>query len=83
MADRILKLARPRKAASESHRYRLQVLDRAAQIMDCFGFDHKELSVSEIGRRTRMHKSTTHRTLMAPDIINSSNKTTSAFCPCT
>jgi DNA-binding IclR family transcriptional regulator len=59
MADRILKLARP------SDRYRIQVLDRAAQIMDCFGFDHKELSVSEIGRRTRLHKSTTHRILMA------------------
>ena len=48
MADGILKLARPRKVASASNRYRIQVLDRAAQIMDCFGFDHKELSVSEI-----------------------------------
>ena len=65
MADRILKLAHPRKATSTSNRYRIQVLDRAAQIMDCFGFDHKELSVSEIGRRTRLHKSTTHRILMA------------------
>jgi DNA-binding IclR family transcriptional regulator len=65
MADRILHLARPRKAASASNRYRIQVLDRAAQIMDCFRFDHKELSVSEIGRRTRLHKSTTHRILMA------------------
>ena len=65
MADRILKLAHPRKAASTSNRYRIQVLDRAAQIMDCFRFDHKELSVSEIGRRTRLHKSTTHRILMA------------------
>jgi DNA-binding IclR family transcriptional regulator len=65
MADRILKLARPRKVASASNRYRIQVLDRAAQILDCFGFDHKELSVSEIGSRTALHKSTTHRILMA------------------
>jgi DNA-binding IclR family transcriptional regulator len=33
--------------------------------MDCFGFDHKELSVSDIGSRTGLHKSTTHRILMA------------------
>ncbi len=33
--------------------------------MDCFGFEHKELSVSEIGSRTGLHKSTTHRILMA------------------
>jgi IclR family KDG regulon transcriptional repressor len=65
MTHRILKLARPRKVASASNRYRIQVLDRAAQIMDCFGFDHKQLSVSEIGSRTGLHKSTTHRILMA------------------
>jgi len=28
------------------------VIDRAAQILDCFGFDHQELSVSEIGVKT-------------------------------
>jgi len=65
MTHRILKLARPRKVASASNRYRVQVLDRAVHILDCFGFDHKELSVSEIGSRTRLHKSTTHRILMA------------------
>ena len=48
-----------------SSRYRIQVLDRAVEIMDCFGFDHKELSVSEIGNKTGLHKSTTHRILMA------------------
>jgi IclR family transcriptional regulator, KDG regulon repressor len=65
MTHRILKLARPRKVASASNRYRIQVLDRAVHILDCFGFDHKELSVSEIGSRTGLHKSTTHRILMA------------------
>ena len=65
MADRILKLTRSRKAAAAANRYRIQVLDRAAQIMDCFGFDRKELSVSELGNRTGLHKSTAHRILMA------------------
>ena len=32
-----------------SDRYRIHVIDRAAQILDCFGFDHQELGVSEIG----------------------------------
>src|ERR1700741_1179376 len=48
-----------------SERYRIQVIDRAAQILDCFGFDHLELSVSEIGAKTALHRSTAHRILMA------------------
>jgi DNA-binding IclR family transcriptional regulator len=35
------------------------------EILDCFGFDHHELSVSEIGSRTGLHWSTAHRILMA------------------
>jgi len=27
-----------------SDRYRIHVIDRAAQILDCFGFDHQELA---------------------------------------
>lgn len=46
-------------------RYRIHVLDRAVQILDCFGFDHLELSVSEIALKTGLHKSTAHRILMA------------------
>lgn len=45
--------------------YRIQVIDRAANIMDCFTFEHPELSVSEISERTGLHKSTGHRILMA------------------
>jgi IclR family transcriptional regulator, KDG regulon repressor len=41
------------------------VIDRAAQILDSFGFDHQELSVSEIGVKTGLHRSTAHRILMA------------------
>jgi IclR family KDG regulon transcriptional repressor len=57
------KLQRTSKAAVE--RYRIHVIDRAAQILDCFGFDHQELSVSEIGAKTGLHRSTAHRILMA------------------
>jgi IclR family KDG regulon transcriptional repressor len=46
-------------------RYRIHVIDRAAQILDCFGFEHQELSVSEIGAKTNLHRSTAHRILMA------------------
>ena len=41
------------------------MIDRAAQILDTFGFDHQELSVSEIGAKTGLHRSTAHRILMA------------------
>src|SRR6266478_6271334 len=57
------KLQRTSKAPVE--RYRIHVIDRAAQILDCFGFDHQELSVSEIGAKTHLHRSTAHRILMA------------------
>ena len=53
MADRTLKLERHRTSSSISDRYRIQVLDRAVRILDCFGFDHQELSVSEIGDQDR------------------------------
>jgi len=52
-------------AKAPSDRYRIHVIDRAAEILDCFGFDHQELSVSEIGAKTGLHRSTAHRILMA------------------
>ena len=54
-----------RSSKTLSDRYRIHVIDRAAQILDCFGFDHQELSVSEIGAKTHLHRSTAHRILMA------------------
>jgi len=54
-----------RTQASSSNRYRIHVIDRAAQILDSFGFEHQELSVSEIGAKTHLHRSTAHRILMA------------------
>jgi len=54
-----------RRARDASNRYRIHVIDRAVQILNCFGFDHQELSVSKIGTMTGLHRSTTHRILMA------------------
>ena len=54
-----------RTPKAPSGRYRIHVIDRAAQILDCFGFEHQELSVSEIGAKTSLHRSTAHRILMA------------------
>src|SRR5262245_14490678 len=45
--------------------YRIQVVDRATQILECFHFDAHELSVREISQRTGLHKSTAHRILIA------------------
>jgi IclR family transcriptional regulator, KDG regulon repressor len=59
------KEAPQRTLKAQSVRYRIHVIDRAGQILDCFGFDHPELSVSEIGAKTRLHRSTAHRILMA------------------
>lgn len=45
--------------------YRIQVIDRVVQILNCFTFERPELSVSEMSAATGLHKSTTHRILMA------------------
>ena len=65
-----MKTSRPKKKkapqGSPGHeQYRIQVLDRAAQILNCFNFENKELSVSEITARTKLHKATAHRILRA------------------
>lgn len=61
---------KPRRSPSKepvngSGRYRIQVLDRAVQILNCFTFEKRELSVSEITARTKLHKATVHRILWA------------------
>jgi DNA-binding IclR family transcriptional regulator len=71
-------LASQRTLKALSNRYRIHVIDRAAQILDCFGFDHQELSVSEIGIKTSLHRSTAHRILMAleyNDLIQQNSET--------
>ena len=70
--------SRPETTRTAAGRYRIHVIDRAAQILDCFGFDHPELSVSEIGAMTRLHRSTAHRILMAleyNDLIQQNSET--------
>ena len=61
--------AKKKKTATQDspghEQYRIQVLDRAAQILHCFNFEHKELSVGEITARTKLHKATVHRILRA------------------
>jgi DNA-binding transcriptional ArsR family regulator len=56
-------LQRPSKPLSDL--YRIHVIDRAAQILESLGFDHQELSVSEIGAKTGLDRSSAHRILMA------------------
>ena len=57
---------KPPAALSEGSRlYRIQVIDRAAEVLNCYSFDRPELSVSEIAQMTGLHKSTAHRILMA------------------
>lgn len=53
------------RAAGDLRLYRIQVIDRAVEILNCFSFDHPDLSVTEIAARTGLHKSTAHRILMA------------------
>jgi len=45
--------------------YRIQVIDRAVAVLDCFTFDNPELSVGEVSLATGLHKATAHRILMA------------------
>ncbi len=48
-----------------NHSYRIQVIDRAVEVLDCFTFNKPELSVGEVSATTGLHKSTAHRILMA------------------
>ena len=48
-----------------ARRYRIQALDRAAAILNCFDANDQELNVRDVGERTGLHKSTAHRILMA------------------
>jgi DNA-binding IclR family transcriptional regulator len=48
-----------------SSRYRIQALDRAVAILNCFDVNEPELHVRDVGERTGLHKSTAHRILMA------------------
>jgi DNA-binding IclR family transcriptional regulator len=53
------------KARNEADRYRIQAIDRAAAILNCFTPAQPELHVREVAARTGLHKATAHRILMA------------------
>jgi DNA-binding IclR family transcriptional regulator len=61
-SEKISDKSKPHKKASRSL-YRIQVLDRAVSILKAFTFERCELSVSEVGAATGLHKSTAHRIL--------------------
>jgi DNA-binding IclR family transcriptional regulator len=65
----VLRRARERRAApapaARARRYRIQALDRAAAVLNCFEVGEPELNVRDIAERTGLHKSTAHRLLMA------------------
>jgi DNA-binding IclR family transcriptional regulator len=48
-----------------AERYRIQAIDRAAAILNCFEAGRPELNVRDIAEQTGLHKSTAHRILMA------------------
>jgi DNA-binding IclR family transcriptional regulator len=54
-----------RRPAPRTRRYRIQALDRAAAILNCFALERPELNVRDIAEKTGLHKSTAHRILMA------------------
>lgn len=56
--SRVEMVASPSK---EPDAHNLKSLFKIADILDCFSLNERELSVSEIARRTGMPKSTTHR----------------------
>jgi DNA-binding IclR family transcriptional regulator len=45
-------------------RYRIQVLERTAVLLDCFASGFESVGVTELSRRVHLHKSTVHRLLM-------------------
>jgi DNA-binding IclR family transcriptional regulator len=51
--------------ATGAERYRIQALDRAVDILNCFARGTPELNVRDIAETTGLHKSTAHRILMA------------------
>jgi|SRR5271157_1422600 len=48
--------------------YRVQSLDRALNLMDCFDFQNRELSLAAIARRTGLNKTTVLR--LASNLVN-------------
>ena len=67
MATRKASAAAPagRGSGSAAKNYRIQAIDRAVAILNCFSPTAPELHVREVAARTGLHKATVHRILMA------------------
>jgi IclR family KDG regulon transcriptional repressor len=48
-------------SAAENSIYRVQALERALDILDCFNFQHRELSLADVVYRTGLNKTTAKR----------------------
>ncbi len=46
---------------TRSHRYRVQSVDRALDILDCFSFQNREMNLSDVVRKTGLNKTTAKR----------------------
>jgi IclR family transcriptional regulator, KDG regulon repressor len=55
------------RTISERNKYRVQVLERAVDILQVLADDSRELSAGEVAERLSLHKSTIHRLLMVLD----------------
>ncbi|MGX1773735.1 IclR family transcriptional regulator [Nocardia brasiliensis] len=51
------------RSESRSPEHRLSMLDKAIVVLDTLAADHRPLGVSELARRTKLPKATTHRVL--------------------
>ena len=60
-----MKDKRKHTVADASDSYRIQSIDRAMAILDCFSFQHKGRSLSEITEMTGLNRSTTRRFVRA------------------
>ncbi len=68
--------------AKESYVYRVQVLDRAFQILDLLSDEKSGVALMEIAQRLKLHKSTAHRLIMAMEVRRfvEKNTITSKYC---
>src|SRR5262245_55179031 len=55
------------RTSEERPRYRVQVLERAVDILQVLSEDSRELTAGEVAQRLSLHKSTIHRLLTVLD----------------
>jgi IclR family transcriptional regulator, KDG regulon repressor len=76
-----IRMSSPTKV-KESYVYRVQVLDRAFQILDLLSDEKSGVALMEIAQRLKLHKSTAHRLIMALEVRRfvEKNTITSKYC---